>query len=230
MARTVHVRRSMRYVLLLALSTASAFAQVDLATRLAVGFKAGSPINDTDYGREPGSFYSQSRWTGGPTIELQLPLHLSVEFDALYRAYNQTRSRTFRIDQNTNPILNQTQQRTAAWDLPVLLKYRFRLGEIRPFVSAGYLFTHERTDGTTFVQCQGPSGSCTPPEYPAVIDRIYPLGGSGFRKGPTAGLGVEFRTGFLTIAPELRWSRYLDGYPRENRFVGLVGFTFGGRR
>jgi hypothetical protein len=221
----------MRYVLFLMLSTTSALAQVDLATRLAVGFKAGSPINDPDYGGRPGSFYSQSRWTGGPTIELQLPLYLSVEFDALYRSYNQVGSSTFRIDQNTNPILNQTQQRTAAWDLPVLLKYRFRIGEIRPFISAGYLFTHERTDGSIFVQCQGPSGSCTHPEYPSVIgDRIYPLGGSGFRNGPTAGVGVEFRTGFLTITPELRWSRYLDRYPRENRFTGLVGFTFGGRR
>jgi hypothetical protein len=221
----------MHYVLLLVISTVSVFAQVDLATRIAVGFKAGSPINDPQYRRDPGSFYSQSRWTGGPTIELQLPLYLSVEFDALYRAYDQTRSTTFRIDQNTNPILNQTQQRTAAWDLPLLLKYRFRLGEIRPFVSAGYLFTHERMDGSTFLQCQGPTASCTSPEYAVVVsDRSYALGGSGFRKGPTAGLGVEFRTGFLTITPELRWSRYLDGSPRENRFTGLVGFTFGGRR
>ena len=34
----------------------------------------------------------------------------------------------------------------------------------------------------------------------------------------------------MTISPEVRFSRITNGYPHENRFTALVGFTFGHRR
>jgi hypothetical protein len=53
---------------------------------------------------------------------------------------------------------------------------------------------------------------------------------SGFRHGPAAGAGLEFRTKHVTITPELRWSRNINTFPRDNRFTGMVGFTFGRKR
>ena len=47
--------------------------------------------------------------------------------------------------------------------------------------------------------------------------------------GPVAGAGVEFKTQYLTISPELRYSRPTNS-PRDNRFTALVGFTFGARK
>jgi hypothetical protein len=81
------------------------------------GFKAGSPVNYP--GGFPTLFSSrvESRWTGGPTIELHLPARFSLEFDALYRSH--------------------------VWDFPLLLKYRFTGGPMRPFVSGGAFYSRE---------------------------------------------------------------------------------------
>jgi hypothetical protein len=69
---------------------------------------------------------------------------------------------------------------------------------------------------TSCIQTAGPS--------------ILPLGGQRSytqnNTGPVAGAGVEFRTHYLTISPELRYSRPTNS-PRDNRFTALVGFTFG---
>jgi hypothetical protein len=81
-----------------------------------------------------------------------------------------------------------------------------------------------------FFQCLGPQGSCLPADYPITEPRGGETKDSRFRSGPTAGVGLEFKTSLLTITPELRFSRYIiSTYPRDNRFTGMVGFTFGGK-
>jgi len=42
-----------------------------------------------------------------------------------------------------------------------------------------------------------------------------------------AGVGLEFKTRYLTIAPEARFDRPRNEYPISNRFTALVGFTWG---
>jgi hypothetical protein len=134
----------------------------------------------------------------------------------------------FQYGPNLNTLSSNLSQKTSAWDLPILLKYRFQIGSLRPFISAGYLITRESTERLSLSQCLGPQGSCFPPEvsFPPG-PRINSSKSSDFRGGPAAGAGLEFRTKMLTITPELRFSRLINTYPRDNRFTGLVGFTFG---
>ncbi len=218
----------MRSVILLALATPGLFAQSERLGILSFGFKVGSPVNDPS--QNFSSPFTQSRWTGGPTVELHLPYQFSLEFDALRWTNRTSQNNTFRFGSELNAYSSQTAQKTSAWDLPLLLKYRFQVRSMRPFVSAGYLFTHESTERSTLYQCLGPQGSCLPADYPASELLAGYTKQSGFRGGPSAGVGLEFKTRYLTITPELRFSRLINTYPRDNRFSGVVGFTFGGRR
>jgi hypothetical protein len=52
------------------------------------GVKAGTPLTTpytTEFVPDGGASASELRFTVGPTIELHLPFHLSVEADALWR-------------------------------------------------------------------------------------------------------------------------------------------------
>jgi hypothetical protein len=216
----------MRYLLLLPLTL---LAQTENPGTITYGFKIGSPINDPASQTGFQSTYNQSRWTGGPTIELHLPYRFAIEFDALYWSNRTNSNHRLQFGSDLNLLTVDLLRKTRAWDFPLLLKHRFQVGALRPFVSAGYLFTHESTERTTIYQCPASMSSCVPQEYPASI-----LGGrtgrSQFRGGPAAGVGLEFKTRHVTITPELRFSRLINTYPRDNRFTGMVGFTFGGRR
>ncbi|MBC7924604.1 MAG: PorT family protein [Bryobacteraceae bacterium] len=217
----------MRYVFFL-LAATCLHAQLKWPERLEVGFKAGSALNDPASQTNVLSTYNQSRWTGGPTVELHLPFRFALEFDALYWTNRSTFNSIFSLGATLSPYSVTSQQKTEVWDLPLLLKYRFRVGSIRPFISAGYLFAHQSTNRSWAYQCQGPQNSCASPDFPNVQ-----LGGrseySRFQSGPTAGAGLEFKTRYLRISPELRFSRLLYD-SRDNRFTAMVGFTFGGKK
>jgi hypothetical protein len=219
-----------RNLFLLSLSVCGLFAQTDKPWTLSYGFKVGSPLNDPSSQVNLQSTFQQSRWTGGPTVELHLPYRFAVEFDALFWTNRVNSTFNSQFGSNLNSFVITSFQKTNAWDLPLLLKYRFPIGRIRPFVTAGYLFTHESTERTSMNQCLGPQGSCLPPEITSTGPRVFYSETSGFRSGPTGGVGVEFKTRYLTIAPELRFSRLINTYPRDNRFTALVGLTFGGKR
>lgn len=196
---------------------------------LSVGFKIGSPVNNpTNFGFTTTT--TQSRWTGGPTVELRLPFNFAVEFDALYRTGGATSTYAFPLGLNLNPYNYTSRETTDTWDLPLLLKYRFQVGPVHPFVSAGYMWSHESSAGSAYYNCSGPASSCRPPDYPGNA----PIGGSfnnSFdRRSVAAGAGLEFRTHYVTITPEARYSRPVNGHPKENRVTGLVGFTFGKKR
>jgi hypothetical protein len=220
----------MRCLILISLAAFGLYAQSEKPFSVSAGLKAGSPVNDPSSQSSVFGAYTQGRWTGGPTIELHLPYHFSVEFDALYRSYRTSRSYPFQLGPNVNPYNTSSSQTTNVWDLPLLLKYRFRVGAVRPFVTAGYFKSYESSKVTAMYICSGPQGSCRPADYPSV----EPFGGqyhfSDTKSGPIAGAGIEFKTGYLTVSPEVRFSRPTWGNPRDNRFTALVGFTFGKKR
>jgi Outer membrane protein beta-barrel domain len=220
----------MRYLFSFFLAVSLLVAQSERPGSVSLGFKVGSPLNDPSSQSSLQSIYNQGRWTGGPTVELHLPYRFAVEFDALYWNNRTNSNYVFQFDSSVNPYLSNTFEKTKSWDFPLLLKYRFQVGSFHPFVSAGYLFTHESINRSTFYQCSGSQDSCSPPDFP--VPNLYGTESheSRFRKGPAAGLGLEFKTRYLTISPELRFSRLINTYPRDNRFTGMVGFTFGGRR
>ena len=73
------------------------------------------------------------RWIAGGTVEARLPLHLSVEVDALYHIL---RFREGNQSGQAQPQLFQYQH-SVTWEFPVLLKYRFQLPLVKPFIAAG---------------------------------------------------------------------------------------------
>jgi hypothetical protein len=149
----------------------------------------------------------ERRWTGGPTVELHLPVRLSVEFDALYRSSRANRVLPLRFDPALNPSLHFMGEETKVWDFPLLLKHRLTGGSVRPFVSAGASWSHRRNEGNSLGLCMGPEGSCYPPEFP-----FFRFGGvyksSNTRFGPAGGAGFELRTEHVTITPEVRWNHW----------------------
>jgi len=195
------------------------------AQPLTYGFKLGVPFSDeksvTGFGTN-----RQSRWTGGPFVELHLPYRLGVEFSVITRTSSENSALTFPFGANLNPYLATITDKVRTWDFPLLLKYRFTEGKFRPFIGAGAAWSHRRSEMQSVYSCMGPQGSCNPPESPTVI-----FGGS--RKstltkfGPAASAGVDIKTQYVTISPEVRWNRTFSGGPTRNQFMVGVGFGFG---
>lgn len=202
-------------------------AQTDKPFAFNYGFKLGAPINEpTPVGGFGVTNTAQGRWTGGPMLELRLPKGLAVETNALYRTYRENNTSVFQLGNAALPYSVTRNQEGQIWDVPLLLKYRFQLGVVRPFVSAGYQWSHEARDRTFSTVCQAATAVCTA-NAPIGFAR-FDRDSTGFwQHGPTAGVGLEFRTRFVTIAPEVRFYRPATGFPRDSRFTGMVGFHFG---
>jgi hypothetical protein len=164
-----------------------------------------------------------NRYIVGPTAELRLPFGLGVEIDALYRHFN--------YHSSTNIVAISTLRATGSdWEFPLLLKKRFGVGPIHPFVDAG----------VNFNKVSGLSRTVTTFVLPNVINS-----NSGstelkndFTAGFTLGGGVELRLLLLKITPEIRYTRWgnqqFSGiFPtggsltsNQNQAEFLVGFTF----
>lgn len=118
----MHFSFSKRLFLAAIVSSLPALAQ------LSVGVKAGVPLNDSYVNAGQGQFPrfgTTDRYLIGPEVDLNLPFHLGVEADALFRRYKLGGSG-----------VNE-------WDFPILLKYRFQsIPVLHPFVDAGPIFNH----------------------------------------------------------------------------------------
>jgi len=174
---------------------------------LSAGFKIGAPLNDASGRNTVVSTYLQNRWTGGPSVELHLPKNFAVEFNALHKSYREQRTYLFGSSTGT------THEKTNAWEFPLLLKYRFQMGSIRPFMSAGHFWTHESRQAETISNSSG-------------VLSYYRYSSTGAQRGIVTGGGVEFKASRMKIAPEVRFSRPTYGSPRDNRVGALVGFSF----
>ena len=89
------------------------------------------------YSSRSGGTNRQSRWTGGPFVELHLPYRLGVEFSVITRTSTENSTLPFPFGTNLNPYLAFITDKVRTWDFPLLLKYRFTEGKFRPFVGAG---------------------------------------------------------------------------------------------
>ena len=132
--------------------------------RISIGVKCGIPLNDPFADRTfnyivarirnpfgPSSVisgstrtYSGSRsFVIGPSIEVQLPLGLSVEVDALYRPLYLTTEQTTTTTLFINSFSLSTpplETRMDTWVFPFLAKYRLPVPVIRPYVERDRVF------------------------------------------------------------------------------------------
>jgi hypothetical protein len=193
------------------------------AQPISYGFKLGTPVNDPS---NPFSTSSQSRWTGGPFVELHLPRRFSVEFSTLFRTSRTNEDRPFRLGEAQSAYLFSSTDKVKTWDFPLLLKYRFTEGRFRPFLGAGGAWSHRRSEFEVLYSCLGPQGSCRPTEYP--VDLFYSSQKSTLtRFGPAASAGFDIATEHVMISPEVRWNRSFSGGPTRNQYTVMVGFSFG---
>lgn len=94
------------------------------AQSISFGVLGGAPFTDAVNG--------QSRnYVVGPAFQVNLPLSLRIEVDALYRPVN--------FNLNTVPGIVASYS-AAQWQFPFLLQYRFSTPLVKPFVEAGVSF------------------------------------------------------------------------------------------
>lgn len=207
--------------LLFFLSTAALCAQP-----LSYGVKLGTPLTNKPTFDSPITTATPNPLAGGPFVELHLPHRFSVEFAALLRSTRENSTMPVRLGSTTNPYLLQSLDKVKTWDFPLLLKYRFTQGRFRPYLGAGAAWSHRRSDYQFLYTCQGPVGSCRPPEFPT-DPTAGSLKSTLTKFGPAASAGLDIKTQYLTISPELRWNRSFSGASPRNYFMLGVGFSFG---
>lgn len=123
------------------------------------------------------SYSTRKDYAVGPMIEVSLPWRgLLVEIDALYRPMSLTTAVVL-----PGGTLNSVSPATVVtWEFPVLAKYRFTSGKVRPFIEAGPSF-----------RASGNLNTAAPSVY-----------------GGTAGFGVEAHVGKVKISPVFRYTRW----------------------
>ena len=210
--------------------TGTAFLLVCAAATMAaqpisIGVKAGVPITDafeTLRGNQAAYSTNTHRYLVGPTIQLNLPAHFSIEVDGLYKRLG------YQYDQSGPVVATRTVANS--WEFPVLGKFAILPGPVRPFVDAGASFRH--ISGVHQVRhAINAAGQV----FDTTIDNA-----TEFNKrndvGFVFGGGVEFKLAWVRIAPEIRYTRWgsenfrdpVNALLRTQRNQGdfLVGFTF----
>lgn len=109
------------------------------AQALSVGVLGGAPFTDVvnAVNQNNVNFVSKStNFTIGPALQVNLPLSLRFEVDALYRPYSFSPMATAPLA-SANYTVSASQ-----WRFPFLLAYRFKFPVVKPFVEAGVSFDH----------------------------------------------------------------------------------------
>jgi hypothetical protein len=206
----------MRPVLLLLLGSVSVFAQP-----FSAGIKAGIPLTDFLNAAGNGTFDYTSptqRYIVGGMAEVRLPLGLGVEFDALYRRLSYTGSGTLA------GVFTTSSTTGSNWEFPLLLKYRFHLPVVKPYLDAGVAWDTLAGLKQTISEASS-----------AVLGSSAPVVKQNTTMGFVVGGGVDIHAVFLHISPEIRFTRWNStqisdalGLLHSNLNQGefLVGFTF----
>jgi hypothetical protein len=147
------------------------------------------------------SFSTRKDYLIGPTVDLDLPWRgMSVEVGALYRLMSLTMAGV-RADGSLHSISPAT---VVTWQFPILAKYRFGRGSVKPFIEAGPSF---RSSGNLNASSPSPFGV-------------------------TAGSGVEMSFLGLRIAPRLRYTHWAAdpdhtaSRSKRNQLEALIGVYF----
>lgn len=193
---------------------------------ISIGVKGGVPLNDAFNAASSGSIRylaNTKRYTIGPELDVNLPLGLAIEFNALYRRLD------FDSTGNGVDVVVRQATKANAWDFPVLLKWRFAPGPIRPYVSAGPTFRNLSNieQVQNFFVLPGNVQTTSTTSQPAELQ-------NRFTTGFTVGGGVQLG-GRVRFSPEIRYTRWgwetfrsvnslLKSNPDQVQF--LVGLTF----
>ena len=178
------------------------------------GVKGGIPLTDffSDVSSQSFSLASNAKhYIVGPSLELKLPVGLSLELDALYRRMNYSGTSSTSVSQSVS---------ANGFEFPLMLKYKFPGVVARPYVDAGFAF--DTLSGLTQT-ITSKVGLTNPP----------PSG--QFTEGFVMGGGLDVNLHIFHLAPEIRYthwgsSRLVDPLNlvkgSQNQAELLVGITF----
>jgi len=167
-----------RLFLLAALCAASLNAQ-----HLSVGVIGGVPFTDVVSSYTSNTFASlptSSNFIVGPSVQVNLPVSLRLEFDALYRPYSFS-SNSGASGRNAGTVS------ASDWNFPVLMQYRFNT----PVMEAGFSFDHLASLSAAAQNITAGPGTLQHQTTAGVV-----LGG-----------GVDVKIPFVRLSGELRYTR-----------------------
>lgn len=180
-----------------------------------VGVIGGAPFTEVVNNTNQGGFDFVARstnYTVGPTLQINLPLNLRFEFDALYRPYDF--AATSNVPAPLATGLAPSNVSASQWNFPMLAQYRFKFPVIRPFVEAGLAVNH--VSDISIVGANITSG-------PGTLVRQT-------NAGVVIGGGVDVKVPFVRISGELRYTRqgerYFANVSNLNQAEFLVGIHF----
>ena len=202
-------RSGMKTVILLgALSALSASAQ-----SISVGVIGGAPFTDVVNASNQNNLAflpKSTNFTIGPSFQVNLPLSLRLEVDALYRPYSFTATPAVFPNFTSSPInVSGTQ-----WSFPVLAQYRFKLPVVKPFIEGGLSFDHLSNLSAAAKNITAGPGQLVQQSHASVV-----LGG-----------GVDVKIPFFRISGELRYTHQgsadFQAISNLNQAEVLVGVHF----
>lgn len=160
-----------------------------------VGVRIGSTLTNAISSAESESIPNSANIVVGPYVEVRLPFGFSVEGDALFYP----------------GLYGNAPSGGSMWQFPILAKYKFLKGPIRPYIEGGPSFSHVYDVST----------------LPDILHSS--------NYGITLGGGVELKLFALRISPEIRYNGFVFtniesplGFFKSNRnqAVFLVGLGF----
>jgi hypothetical protein len=200
-----------------------------VAQPVAVGVEGG--VRTTS--NVSGSLTSESkRYIVGPTVDIRLPLRLSVEVDALYQRFGFT---GYENSCCGNAILRE---RANSWEFPMILKYHISAGRLHPFAGVGYAprVVHG-TDVVSGSSLTGISGNPPTGIYTYFVNRFDT--NYSVTHGVVVSGGVSLGAGHLRFTPEVRYVHWnapflnqvgADGsfqyISKQNEFFVMLGISW----
>lgn len=198
----------MRSLLVISFLSVSALS----AQSLSIGVIGGAPFTDVVSNNKVNNYQSiakSTNFTIGPSLQVNLPLSLRLEVDALYRpsSFNLT---------FINPLGNSSNSVSAyQMRFPVLLQYRFGIPVVKPFVEGGLSFDHIGGISSAFKSAvtSGPGQLLHQSDASVVL-----------------GVGAEAKIPFVRVSGELRYMRQtvsnFASISNLNQAEVLVGIHF----
>jgi opacity protein-like surface antigen len=156
------------------------------------GAKGGVPIVDpfvltNDSAIANNYTFETKRFIGGPFFQLNLPLHIGFEADALYR----------RLHYESNPFLFNTLHAStdaSSWEFPLMVRRALPVRYLHPYGGIGVSLAH--VSGKTDF-----SNAVLQSREPLELAKTWNTG------GVVAG-GIDVRHGRFHYQPEIRYTRW----------------------
>jgi opacity protein-like surface antigen len=216
----------MRLLFPFLLSAAAAFSQP-----FSFGLRGGVPMTEFLDATKSQNFSfttSTNLYIVGPTAELRLPFGLGVEVDALYRHFSYNGSGGTLGIGGITTALTSTNTSGSAWEFPLLLKYRFPMKIVRPYVDGGVAW--DTLSGLTQAVTSTVAGitSKSSTSSPAELS-------NNTSRGFVMGVGLDIKALVIHVSPEIRYTRwgaqhFVDPngllHSNLNQAEFLVGITF----